>query len=158
MHHATRTSVALGAAAVAVLATAPAATADREFHTQGFALEAVGDHPLRSGHIIDIHTEGLRNYAHERYQLRGAMPGTTYQVVLRIFADPGCTTELFPVPTDVLTTNRAGNANGRADFDVATVQAVGLQPGLYGITWDVRVGDQTGATVLSTGCEAVILD
>ena len=158
MHHTTRVSVALGAAAVAVLATAPAASADREFHTQRFALEAVGDHPLRAGHVIDIHTEGPRNYAHERYQLRGAMPETTYQVVLRIFADPACATELFPVPTDVLTTNRAGNANGKADFDVATVQAVGLQPGLYGITWDVRVGDATGETVFTTGCEAVFLD
>jgi hypothetical protein len=45
------------AALVASLAMAVPASADQAFHTQRIPLSAVADAPLKSGAVIDIHTQ-----------------------------------------------------------------------------------------------------
>ena len=66
--------------AVAALATSLAmavpASADQTFHTQRIPLSPVADAPLKSGAVIDIHTQGPTIYAQERYVLIGAEADT----------------------------------------------------------------------------------
>jgi hypothetical protein len=142
------------AALVTSLALAVPASADQAFHTQRIPLVAVADAPLKSGTVIDIHTQGPTIYAQERYVLVGAEVGTTYQVTLLVYSDPGCTALLFPIPTATMTTNAAGNAHGKATFYPQDVQ--GLPRTTYYIDWQVSV--QGGAVTYSTGCVPVVLD
>jgi hypothetical protein len=138
------------AALVTSLAMAVPASADQAFHTQRIPLSAVADAPLKSGAVIDIHTQGPTIYAQERYVLVGAEAGTTYQVTLLVYSDPGCTALLFPIPTATMTTNAAGNAT----FSPQDVQ--GLARTTYYIDWQISV--QGGAVAYSTGCIPVVLD
>ena len=50
----------------------------------------VADVPLRSGFVVDVHAEGPRIYAQERYLLSGAGPGI-YPVVLQVDFARGAT-------------------------------------------------------------------
>ena len=142
------------AALVASLALAVPASADQAFHTQRIPLSPVADAPLKSGAVIDIHTQGPTIYAQERYVLVGAEAETTYQVTLLVYSDPGCTALLFPIPTATMTTNAAGNAHGKATFYPQDVE--GLARTTYYIDWQVSVQD--GAVAYSTGCIPVVLD
>ena len=142
------------AALVTSLAMAVPASADQAFHTQHIPLSAVADAPLKSGAVIDVHTEGPTVYAQERYVLVGVEPGTTYQVTLLVHTDPACTALLFPISTATMTTNAAGNAHGKATFFPQDVE--GLPRTTYYIEWQVSV--QGGAVVYSTGCIPVMLD
>jgi hypothetical protein len=139
---------------VTLMALAVPASADQAFHTQRFPLFAVADAPLKSGAVIDVHTEGPKIYAQERYVLVGAEPGMTYQVTLLVYSDPGCAGLLFPVPTATMTTNAAGTAHGKATFYPQDVE--GLPRTTYYLDWQVSV--QGGPVVYSTGCVPVILD
>jgi hypothetical protein len=147
-----------GIVAVATLVTSLAlavpAAADPAFHTQRIPLSAVADAPLQSGAVIDIHTQGPTIYAQERYLLVGAQVGTTYQVTLLVYSDPGCTALLFPVPMATMTTNAAGNAHGKATFSPQDVQ--GLPRTTYYLVWQVSV--QGGGVAYRTGCIPAVLD
>jgi hypothetical protein len=48
-------------------------------------LVPVSDAPLQSGFVVNIHPNGPVIFAHEIYQLNGAAPSTTYQVMLMVY-------------------------------------------------------------------------
>jgi hypothetical protein len=99
--------------AAASFAFATAAPADQAFHTLRAPLSAVGNAPLRSGWIADIHANGPIIGAHEEYHLNGGSPSTTYQVVIQFYPGvTGCPSgSAVALPTAQLTTNAAGNGN-----------------------------------------------
>jgi hypothetical protein len=142
------------AALVTSMALAAPASADQAFHTQRIPLSAVADAPLKSGAVIDIHTEGPTIYAQERYVLVGAEPSTTYQVTLLVHSAPGCAALLFSLPTATMTTNAAGSAHGKATFYPQDVEA--LPRTTYYLVWQISV--QGGPVSYSTGCTPVMLD
>src|SRR4051794_38759218 len=141
-----RKLLALAAVALAVPA---AAHADKVFHTLHAELVPVNGAPLRSGFVNDIHTNGVVNAAHERYQLNGALPNTTYNVQILVYLfDTTCSTAPLVIPTATLATNRSGNAQGGADFPAAPSGP--LAGAEHGIRWQF-VGP-TGVAY-QTGCE-----
>ena len=108
-------SIVAVAALVMSLAMAVPASADQAFHTQRIPLSAVGDAPLKSGAVIDIHTQGPTIYAQERYVLVGAEAGTTYQELRGVSME--CDAELVRDPERVL------------DIGVALAVRYGAAPG-----------------------------
>ncbi len=77
----------LALAGAVVLGTlAPLAAADAVYHTEHLPLKPVGGAPLRSGFVQNIKAEGPNVYAHELFQVNGAVPSTTYIVTRRFFA------------------------------------------------------------------------
>jgi len=133
-----------------------AAQADAVYHSEHLALRALGDAPLRSGFVENIHANGAPVFAHEVYKLNGATPGTTYDVTLLLYVlDPTCSGSAVPVPETTFTTNAAGNAVGTLTFDLATVDAFGIRNATHGVTWEV-VG--TNGDTYVTDCSAVTLD
>jgi hypothetical protein len=102
----------LGAAAL-VLGWSPTALADQAFHTTKYPLSSVADGSVH-GWVIDIHAQGPRIYAHERYQLRDvAPPGQTCVMNLYAYSDPNCSDLVVPVPgMATMTANVSGNAEG----------------------------------------------
>jgi hypothetical protein len=145
----------LGLAAATAL-PGPVARADQVYHSAHIALHPVGDEPLRSGFVQNIHANGPAVFAHEIYVLNGAAPATTYQVTLTIFVrDPACAGSAgLVVPTAAITTNTAGNGRGDAVFRPSDVPAP-LRHATHGIIW--TVSDSSG-TQYSSGCEVVTLD
>jgi len=152
----------IAASAVTTLATllgsvlvATPASADRTFHTSRYELTSVAGAPLRSGFVIDIHAEGPRIYAQERYLLSGALPSTKYEVVLLIHASTTCRPSItdLALTTATFTTNRAGNGNAGTTF--RPEDAAGLVQDEYGLVWQVTTG---GEVVYTTGCQVVALD
>jgi hypothetical protein len=106
-------------AALAALVFASTAAADQFFHTVHAELTPIGNAPLKSGFINDIHTQGVTIAAQERYQLNGAMPNTTYTVALWIYARgsgscAGAPLRMFT--TETIETNAAGNGEAGHTF------------------------------------------
>jgi hypothetical protein len=154
------TSAAAAALAVGTAAAAlpgPVAHADTVYHSAHIALHPIGDQPLRSGFVENIHPNGPVIFAHEIYVLNGAGPSATYQVSLNIFVrNPACTgTADLALPTAAITTNAAGNGKAEAVFRPADVPP-SLRHATHGIIW--TVSDSSGATRYSSGCEVVTLD
>jgi hypothetical protein len=149
-------SMTLGLATAAAL-PGPVAHADAVYHSAHIALHPVGDQPLRSGFVENIHPNGPIIFAHEIYLLNGAEPAATYQVILNIFVrNPACVgTADLVLPTAAITTNAAGNGKGEAVFRPADVPPP-LRHATHGIIW--TVSDSSGATQYSSGCEVVTLD
>jgi hypothetical protein len=147
-------SMTLGLAAATAL-PGPVARADQVYHSAHIALDPVGDAPLRSGFVENIHANGPAIFAHEIYVLNGAEPATTYQVTLYIFVrDPACAGSAVLVPTAAITTNTAGSGRGDAVFRPSDVPAP-LRHATHGIIW--TVSDSSGIQY-SSGCEVVTLD
>jgi hypothetical protein len=127
--------------AVAWLLVPATAFADRVFHTQQLALEAVGE-ASGSGFVVDVHPNGPLNFAQERYALRGADAGASYQVFLVIDASaiPNCDSLRILMAAD-LQTNAAGNGTTPADF---VFRPGGIPPCLrntsFPIHWEVELG------------------
>jgi hypothetical protein len=145
------------AAAIVAGGTAfvPAALGDAVYHSEHLALTPVGDAPLRSGFVENIHANGPNVYAHEVYVLNGALPNTTYSVTLLLHPnDPSCSGAAVPVPTATFTTGGSGNGRADAVFDVATVDTIGIRHATHGIIWTVSGGGSTYVTV----CTSVTLD
>ena len=141
-------------AAACGLVVAPA-HADSGYHSAHLALAPVAGAPLISGFVENIHANGPNVYAHEIYQVAGAAPNTTYQVVLSIWtANTTCSgSPTLQLPTATLTTNQAGN--GRADVFFTPADADGLR----GLTVSARWSLLKGATpTYATGCEIIHLD
>jgi hypothetical protein len=111
---------------------------------------------LRSGHVVDIHPNGPVNAAHERYMINGAKPNHDYDVVLRIFDDDcdGPPNEVFDMlQTVTLSTNKNGNAQGKATFPAGTI----VEPPLFvGIYWTLVGEDEVVA--YRTDCILVGID
>lgn len=146
--------VAMGTIPLAIAGTA---SADQAYHTERLVFEAVGGAPeLRSGHVVNSHSNGPQRYAHEQYMVNGAAPNTTYQVVLEVFADSACTSPLFPIPTTTLATGKSGQASASATFVPADV--AGLAPAEVSARWQLRIGDMSGAVAYQTRCTVITLD
>jgi hypothetical protein len=151
--HARPSIVVLGTAAL-VLGWSPTAQADQVFHTTQYPLSSVADDSVH-GWVIDVHAEGPKIYAQERYLLRDVDPGQTYVVNLYGYSDPSCSDIVVPVPgMATMTANASGNAHGAATFVPAAVE--GLPRTTYYLRWQVTEG--TGAVVYQTACVAVALD
>jgi hypothetical protein len=143
-------AIVAGAAAIV-----PAALGDAVYHSEHLALTPVGDAPLRSGFVENIHANGPNVYAHEVYVLNGALPNTSYAVTLLLHPnDPTCAGAAVPVPTATFTTGVSGNGRADAVFDVATVDSFGIRHATHGIIWTISGG---GSTYM-TSCTAVTLD
>src|SRR5436190_7759218 len=102
-------------AAILALAALPLAAttalADMFHHTSHADLTPIGDAPLRSGFVNDIHTEGVTQSAHEIYQLSGALPDTDYVIALHIYgADATCSGSGRTGLATTISTNASGNA------------------------------------------------
>jgi hypothetical protein len=145
------TAAAAVLALVALPFIASSAAADRAFHTSHAALLPVGSASLHSGFVNDVHTNGVRIYAQERYQLNGAAPDTAYSVALEIaFTDATCSVADLTIPTATFTTNASGN--GEAGF---TFFFPGPGAQVDFIRWVISAG---GVPQYETGCVPVTLD
>ena len=141
-------------AATVVAVCAPAATADRVYHSQHLPLVTADSSRIPSGFVENVHPNGSEIYAHEIYSLRGALPGTTYQVFLLVhLGDPECdSVEATNFGSTDLTTNAAGNGTADRFIDSAP-EAVRHQT--HGVRWEVTLD---GMLVFETECTAVTLD
>jgi hypothetical protein len=156
----TRLHVSLGAlaGAAAVMASlAPLAAADAVYHTEHLSLTPIDGAPLRSGFVQNIKAEGPQVYAHERFVLNGAMPGTTYSVTRNLYVfDPGCGGGgfVFSSPVGTIATNAAGD--GTDDVVVRPEEIPGFLVGDHGVLWTVT--DASGSLRYQTVCTTVTLD
>ena len=146
--------VAAATALVAMLILVPSAGADQAFHTQRIALSPVGNAPLRTGFVVDIHANGPQVNSLERYVLNGAAPDTAYHVQLLVFGNPSCTGGFVVVPTASFVTNTSGNGQGSFTFVPSDIP-----PNLHGTTifivWQVLTG---GSVAYHTTCIPVAID
>lgn len=144
--------LALGLFSLAALSL-PAA-ADGVYHSSHISFAPVGDVPLRSGFVENIHPNGPNVFAREQYSVNGAEPNATYDVVLTVsIADTTCTHPSFSMTTATITTDAAGNGTAAHVFTPA--DAAGLRGLLIGGMWQLV---RAGTPVYATGCEAVQLD
>src|SRR5262249_2932173 len=133
------------------------APADSTFHTRRLALTTTGalaDHPeLRSGQVVDIHTNGPQIGALERYMVNGAKANTSYVVTLLLF-EVGCGgASAWVLTTTTLETNTQGNAHGQQVF---TAEELAPFAGLvFGIRWTLVSG---GVAAYQTSCITVAID
>lgn len=143
---------------VGAVAVPTAATADGTYHSAHIILAPTDGTTGGSGFVENAHANGPNIYAHEQYKLRGAAPFTSFQVTLHVYVgDPTCTPAPglpAEVPTEVLTTNAAGNAAGYHVF--TPTDAAGLPKNVpHGIVWTMVAGPGAAYT---SGCEVVVLD
>jgi hypothetical protein len=130
----------------------PRAAADQTFHTERIPLLAVNGAPLHKGFVVDVHTEGQKLSAIERYVLVGAAPNTTYQVQLSAYPDTACAqTPLVTIQEAKLVTNVVGNGEAGFTFPAAPAPA----PGTFNLQWHVLNGGtiayQTACTLVAVG-------
>jgi hypothetical protein len=142
----------IAAVAVGVFALVPSAFADQVFHTSHAALHPLGDAPLKSGFVNDIHTNGAVSAAREEYHLNGAQPGT-YQVQLLIYPSQSCAgVPSATVLTALFTTSAGGNGNASATFPAGPANVPPLE---VGIVWQLL---SNGVPVYATDCVPVAID
>jgi hypothetical protein len=150
----------LVAAATTALVAAGLSTsvdADGVYKTEHIRLLALGDNPLRSGSVTNIHANGPIVYANEQYHLNGAEANTTYEVFLEVWVgDESCSgNPMLALPTSSFTTNRAGNGHGKARFAPADVSPFPKAPVVHGVNWVFKDGP---VAAYETGCQPVVLD
>lgn len=158
LHPRTIRCVAVAGALLGAIVPASAASADAVFHSARYELYALGSAPLTSAFVIDIHANGPRVYAQERYHLNGVLPSTEYQVTLLAYSDPGCTQFLAAIPETTMTTDARGNTHGSVTFTPEDVAGFRNPTGTatYGLEWVIGVAGQSPA--YTTGCQIVSLD
>jgi hypothetical protein len=110
-------SVALSAMVATLVVLPQSGSADQEFHSVRLPLLATGavGHPeLRSGHVMDIHSDGDSTAGHELYMVNGAAPNTGYSVVLDLnLSGCGGPGPMLPFANGVVvTTDDRGNGTG----------------------------------------------
>jgi len=142
------------ALATALLIVAPAG-ADATYHTAHIKLAPVAGAPLTSGFVENIHANGPNVYAHELYQLNGAEPNTSFQVVLSIWTgNTSCSGEpALQLPTALVSTNAVGN--GLADVVFTPEDADGLRGLTVSAVWTLS---DAGSVSYATDCEVIHLD
>jgi hypothetical protein len=133
------------------------ASADSTYHTGHIALAPIADAPLTSGFVQNIHANGPNVYAHEIYQLNGAQPTTSYQVVLSIWTtNTSCTGQpTAQLPTATLATNAAGDGLADVVFTPADAENAHLRGLTVSATWTLWNGTTPTYT---TDCEIISLD
>jgi hypothetical protein len=131
------------------------AAADQVYQTEHLVLKPVNGASLQSGFVNNIHPNGLVVFAHEIYQLNGAAPLTSYQVVLTAYPEnSSCEgAPALTIPTAVLVTNKSGNGKAEVFFTPEGVE------GLHGLTFDIQwqVWNETSLDY-QTNCTVVALD
>lgn len=134
---------------------AAAAGADRSYHTGHYALAPIAGAPLKAGFVQNIHANGPIVYAHEIYELKGAAPSSSYEVVLSIWTEnTTCAGDAtLQLPTATLATNGAGN--GVASHVFTPADADGLRGLTVSAMWTVW---NNPIAAYHTGCEVITLD
>jgi hypothetical protein len=155
-----KTAVALcwlSVASVAACFWVSPAGADATYHTDHFALSPIGSAPLSSGFVQNIHAEGPNVFAREMYQLNGAEPNNSYQVVLSIWtSNTSCSgSPTFGFPVAALTTNAAGSGLADHVFTPEDVSRAGLHGLTVSAVWTLFNGT---TAAYATDCEVVSLD
>jgi len=147
----------LSVASVASCLWASAAGADATYHTAHIALSPIGGAPLRSGFVQNIHANGPNIAAREMYQVNGAAPNTSYQVVAAgWFSNTSCSgSPTVRVPDAVLTTDAAGNGVADHIFTLADITRFGLHGLTFSATWTLFNGTTAAYT---TDCEVITAD
>jgi hypothetical protein len=146
----------LAVAALAALALAPAASADRFFHTQHIALTPLGDAPLRSGFVKITHAEGPKVYGTDLVALNGALPNAEYLAVMFVHPfDPSCSGAPVPFQGIPIATNRAGNGVGHSGRIPPEAVPPEVRGHWHGFFWVVFAG---GVPAYATGCGALFTD
>ncbi|HWE60408.1 MAG TPA: hypothetical protein VHB98_01730 [Chloroflexota bacterium] len=131
----------------------PGVSADQTFHTERIPLIPVAGAPLHQGFVVDVHANGPKIFAQERYVLVGAAPNTTYQVEIGAYPDTACTQPpLFTMPEATLVTNGAGNGEAGLTFYATQTPP---PPGTFNLQWHVLTG---GTVAYQTACTAVAVD
>ena len=144
------TAVVLSVVALPLFAST--AAADKFHHTSHADLTPIGDAPLQSGFVNDIHTEGVTQAAHEIYQLNGALPNTDYVIMLHVYGpDATCTGDGRAVLPTTITTNDAGNGQESRDFLASSGPP--RPPTTSFIKWVVTLN---GTPVYQTGCVEIV--
>lgn len=152
--------VTLVGALTLVLTLSTVVVADQVYHSEflPFALTDAGylaGHPeLRSGHVVNIHTNGPVNGAFERYMINGASSQTSYGVVIVVFDALDCSgTPSLNIPTATLVTNKQGNAQGQAKFTPQDLESFsGLSSG---VQWTLVANE---VVAYQTDCTVVTID
>ena len=144
---------ALPIAFLAVLAVAGPVSADSVYHTEQLALEPV-DRALGDGMVVNIHPNGPKVFAAERYALRNAEANASYTIWLIIDANRlRCDFAGLQIPmASALETNAMGNGTTPADFFFAPE---GIPPCLrdasFPIHWEATLrGTRTHITEWTT--------
>jgi hypothetical protein len=117
----------------------------------------VGDAPLRSGFVENIHVNGPKIYARELYVLNGASPNTSYQVSLAVYVfDPDCSEVPVPIPSVAVQTNVSGNGTAQVVFTPADVPPDWRdETRPHGVRWELSTA---GTVAYETACSIVTLD
>lgn len=121
------------------------AQADSVYHTERLELTPTGVE-TGSGQVVNIHANGPVVGALERYQLKGALPDTTYVVWLVVGGADF-------MPTATIETDRHGNGHAKARFsadDLAPFSGAVLP-----VKWELRVD---GVAAYETTTTIVTLD
>lgn len=144
-----------GAAALLTIDVSSTVSADRAYRTERVSLQAIDDGALRSGSVVNLHANGPKVYAQERYLLNGALPNHAFMIVLSVHLfEPDCAGPAAPFFDIPISTNAAGN--GQAQAPTVPPEAVEGLAAEHGVNWIVY--DDGGTAVHETGCEDVVLD
>lgn len=134
---------------------AQAATADAVYHSEHMTLEPVGNAPLRSGFVENIHPNGPKVYARERYVVNGARRNERYDVRLLVHLfDTTCSNTPVTFATTPLTTNRSGNGSAQLVIRPEDVPAA-VRNATHGVRWEIV---RDGNLAYRTACTSVTLD
>jgi hypothetical protein len=137
------------------LVSAQSAAADAVYHSEHMRLSPVGGAPLRSGFVENIHGNGPKVYARERYVLNGASPNAAYEVRLLVHLFDGtCSNAPVVFGTTQLATNGAGNGAAQLVIRPEDVPPA-VRNAIHGVHWEVWRG---GTLVYRTACTSVTLD
>jgi len=147
------TLLCLAVVAILALAAAPA-LADRAYHSQHITLMPADGAPLKAGFVENIHVNGPKVFALERYVLVGAVPLTKYQVTIQIYLAPGLSQYVGAMPTTTFWTNRVGNGVGH--FRMPPSGAAGFHGMTLYLVWELSVDG--GEVVYETSVSTVMLD
>ena len=105
------------------------AQADSAYHTERLELTPLGDE-TGSGQVINIHANGPVVGALERYQLKKAMPNTSYDVWLVVGGED------FEV-TATIETDAHGNGHGSARFSADELEP--FSGAVLPVKWELRI-------------------
>lgn len=139
-------------ATIALIVALPA-LADSTYHSEHITLMSANGAPLKAGFVENIHVNGPRVFALERYVLVGAMPNTQYQVTIQIYLNADKTVYAGALPTIAFWTNRVGNGVGH--FTLPPSGAAGFHGMTLYLVWELSAG---GVVKYATPLTTVTLD
>jgi len=134
------------------------AAADDVYRSDHIPFNPVGDRPLKTGFVENIHSDGPQLYAIERYVLNGASPNTEFYIKPLVYlANAGCTDGLIPFPVEnTINTNHVGN--GTTLVTLPPEAAAGLAGLTINVRWQLLVGALDGPVAYETDCAVITLD